>query len=153
MTIALQDLAGAWKLVSAEQVFADGERRPEFGPSATGYLSYSTDGIVSATLGSMTRPRGGATDPQNATDADLAGMARDFIAYAGPFTIDADAGTVTHHIDIALFTGWQTGAQVRHVRVSGDTLDITGSPRTASDGRSFRVELVWSRVPAAHPAA
>lgn len=143
MTITLRDLVGAWELVSATEVFADGERRPEFGPNAAGYLSYSPDSLVSATLGSTDRPATKATDPQLTSDEEMLGMARDFIAYAGPFTIDGD--TVTHHVDVALFTGWQEGDQKRHVVVQGSELHITGSPRTASDGRSFFSELIWKR--------
>ena len=146
MTLTMEDLVGAWKFVSAEERFADGESRPEFGPNATGYLSYSADGIVSATVGSMNRPRSEAADPQSATDSEVVDMARDFIAYAGPFTIDSVNDIVTHHVDIALFTGWQDGGQVRHVKVSGDELIITGSPRTSADGRPFHVELTWRRV-------
>jgi hypothetical protein len=34
------DLLGAWRLESAVEVFEDGERRDEFGPSPEGYLCY-----------------------------------------------------------------------------------------------------------------
>lgn len=150
MTVSKADLIGAWRLISATEVFTDGERRPEFGPGATGYLCYSPDGIVSATLGSTSRTRSEATDPTRASDDDLAGMARGFISYAGPFTVGDDGdGTgvvVTHHIDVALFTGWEGGDQVRHVRLVDGELHILASPRSAADGREFRSELVWRRV-------
>lgn len=146
MTLKTDDFVGAWRLVAAEQVFADGERAPEFGPAAIGYLCYSPDGIVSATLGSSSRPATLATDPQTATDSDIVEMARNFIAYAGPFSVDSERDTVTHHVEVALFTGWQAGAQLRHARFDGDTLRLTGTPRTSSDGRDFHVELVWTRV-------
>lgn len=146
MTITKDDLVGAWRLVSADEVFADGRRRPEFGGNAAGYLSYSPDGIVSATLGDMNRPRSGASDPQSASDEELASMAHGFMSYAGPFTIDPDNDTVTHHIAIALFVDWQQGPQKRIVRIVDDRLHIIASPRTAPDGRTFHSELVWERV-------
>lgn len=143
MTLSMNDLIGAWRLVSVIEIFADGERRPELGTNADGYLCYSPNGIVSAVLGNMDRATSTAHDPQTATDDELAAMARPFIAYAGPFSIDGD--TVTHHIDVALFANWQAGDQVRHVRVSGDELIIEASPRTGPDGRKFYSELTWSR--------
>lgn len=146
MTLTAENLIGAWRLVSAVEVYTDGERNPEFGDNADGYLSYSPNGIVSATLGDMNRPGSTAGDPQSATDQELAQMSRRFIAYAGPYTVDPDKGTVTHHVDVALFTGWEGSDQVRHAHVDAGVLHIVGSPRTAADGREFSTELTWERV-------
>ncbi|WP_369077290.1 lipocalin-like domain-containing protein [Paractinoplanes hotanensis] len=137
MSISEQDLVGAWRLVSAVEVYSDGERRPEFGPAADGYLSYSPDGIVSATLGSTRRPPSEASDPQRASDDDLVRMARDFIAYAGPFTVDSAGDTVTHHIDVSTAWGMSwcpptaTGVRRRNVPCS-----ISRSVTTACRSRS-----------------
>ena len=147
MTLSMRDLVGAWRLVSAIELFEDGERRPEFGPNADGYLSYSPDGIVSAVLGSMDRPASASSDARAAGDGELVKMARPFIAYAGPFTIEPDSDTVIHHVDVALFTNWQTGDQIRHVLVQKDQLVISASPRTGADGRTFHSELAWRRIP------
>ncbi|WP_382304009.1 lipocalin-like domain-containing protein [Herbiconiux sp. UC225_62] len=144
----IDDLVGAWTFVSAEEVFANGARRPQFGPEAAGYLSYSPDGIVTAVLGSTSRPASSSPDPQSASDADVVAMARGFIAYGGAFTLDPETDTVTHHIDIALFPGWQGGDQVRHFTVDGDLLHGRTLPMVSPDGRSLHVELTWERV---HP--
>lgn len=146
MTIDRDRLIGAWTLVSAIEVYADGARRPEFGPDAAGFLSYSPNGIVTAVLGSTTRSGNDATEPQTATDNELAGMARQFIAYAGPFTIVDNTDTVIHHLEVSLFTGWQGDEQPRTVHIDGDTLRIVASPRTAPDGRRFHSELTWTRA-------
>lgn len=146
MTTTIDDLVGAWRFVSADEVFSDGESRPQFGSEASGYLSYSSNGIVTAVLGSLHRPAGNAADPQGATDTEVVAMARDFIAYGGPFALDADTDTVTHHIDIALFPGWQGGDQVRHFTVDGTLLRGTTPPMASPDGRTFHVELTWARV-------
>jgi hypothetical protein len=42
------DLLGAWRLESAVEVFEDGERRDEFGPSPEGYLCYHPAVLVPA---------------------------------------------------------------------------------------------------------
>lgn len=143
MTLSLHDLVGAWELISVVEVFADGDRRPELGDNASGYLCYSPDGIVSAVLGNMERGTSSAGDPQTTPDADLAAMARQFIAYAGPYTVEGD--TVVHHVDVALFSNWQGGDQIRRVRLDANQLIIQASPRTGADGRSFHSELRWGR--------
>jgi len=146
MTTTKDDLVGAWKFVSAEEVFEGGDRRPQFGPSADGYLSYSPNGIVTAVLGSTKRPASSAPSPESASDSDVVAMARDFIAYGGPFSVDSDTNTVTHHIDIALFPGWQGGEQIRTFTVDGDLLHGKTLPATSHDGRKFHVELTWGRI-------
>jgi len=79
-------------------------------------------------------------------------MADRFIAYAGPYTVDEPSNTVTHHVDVALFTGWEGHPQVRHARIVGNELYITGSLRTTVDGHQFHSELHWTRViPTAGP--
>ena len=140
------DLLGAWRLESAVEVFDDGERRDEFGPNPHGYLCYNPAGIVSATLGDSTRQPVSSGDPQSGTDSDCARIARGFIAYAGPFSVDVDNGTVTHHVDVSLFPNWQGEDQVRRVGIDGERLSIVASDRTSADGRTFHSELVWLRV-------
>ena len=142
----VDDLLGAWRLESAVEVFDDGERRDEFGPNPQGYLSYNPAGIVSATLGDSARPRVSARDPQSGTDDDYQEMARRFIAYAGPFTVDVGTGTVTHHVEVSLFPNWQGRDQVRRVTIEGKRLHIIASDRTSADGRTFHSELIWLRV-------
>jgi Lipocalin-like domain len=138
----VEDLLGAWRLESAVEVFDDGERRDEFGLSPEGYLCYNPAGIVSATLGDSTRPRASANDPQSGTDDDFEQMARRFLAYAGPFSVDVANGTVTHHVDIALFPNWQGHDQVRRVSIEGARLSIIASDRISADGRTFHSELI-----------
>ena len=142
----VDDLLGAWRLESAVEVFDDGERRDEFGPSPEGYLCYNPAGIVSATLGDSTRPPVSTGDPQSGSDRDYERIARRFIAYSGPFSVDVDSGTVTHHVDVSLFPNWQGEDQVRGVTIAGERLSIVASDRTSADGRTFHSELIWLRV-------
>jgi lipocalin-like protein len=140
------DLLGAWRLESAVEVFDDGERRDEFGPSPEGYLCYNPAGIVSATLGDSGRPPIPAGDPQSGTDSDYGKMARRFIAYAGPFSADPGNGTVTHHVDASLFPNWQGHDQARRVTIEGRRLSIIASDRTSADGRTFHSEHIWLKA-------
>jgi Lipocalin-like domain len=73
-------------------------------------------------------------------------MARHFVAYAGPFSVDVGKGTVTHHVDVSLFPNWQGHDQVRRVTIEGGRLSIIASDRTSADGRTFHSELIWLRI-------
>jgi hypothetical protein len=73
-------------------------------------------------------------------------MARYFIAYAGPFSVDVGHGTVTHRVDVSLFSNWQGHDQIRRVTIEGGRLSIIASDRTSADDRTFHSELIWLRV-------
>jgi hypothetical protein len=103
-------------------------------------------GVVSATLGDSARPPVSAGDPQSGTDDDYEKMARHFVAYAGPFSVDVGNGTVTHHVDVSLFPSWQGRDQVRRVTIEGGRLSIIASDQSSADGRIFHSELIWLRV-------
>ena len=64
-------------------------------------------------------------------------MARHFIAYAGPFSVDVGNGTVTHHVDVSLFPNWQGHDQVRRVTIEGGRLSIIASDRTSGKAGPF----------------
>jgi hypothetical protein len=106
-------------------------------PNPAGYLCYNPAGIVSAILGDSARPAVSAGDPQSGTEDDYEKMARHFIAYAGPFSVDVDNGTVTHHVDVSLFPNWQRDDQVRRLTIEGRQLSIIASDRASADGRTF----------------
>jgi hypothetical protein len=142
----VDDLLGAWRLHSAVEVFDDGERRDEFGPNPDGFLCYNAAGVVSAVLGASARPPVSADDPQGGTDEDYEKMARHFIAYAGPFSVDVGNATVTHHVDVSLFPNWQGHDQLWRVTIEGGQLSIIASDRTSVDGRTLHSELIWLRV-------
>jgi hypothetical protein len=101
---------------------------------------------VSATLGDSARPTASANDPQSGTDDDYKNMARHFIAYAGPFSVDVENGTGTHHIDVSLFPNWQDYDHVRRVTIEDDRMRTIASNRTPADGRTFHGEVTWLRV-------
>ena len=124
----------------------DGSAVPEFGANAHGYLTYTEAGTVTAVLGAGDRPTVSASDPQDGTPEEYTSSAQKFVAYAGTYVLDESTGTVHHSIELALYPNWQGQSQLRELRLEGDILMITASPRTAADGRTFRAELRWRRV-------
>jgi hypothetical protein len=142
----VDDLVGSWRLESAVEVFDDGVLCDEFGPNPEGYLCYTSVGVVSAVLGDSARPPASVGDPQSGTDPDYGAMARRFIAYAGLVTVGFGKGTVTHRVDVSLFSNWQGHDQVRRPTIEGGRLRIIASDRTSADRRTSHSELIGQRV-------
>jgi hypothetical protein len=66
-------------------------------------------------------------------------------AYFGTYSVAVDNGTVTHHLESALFPG-DIGKDIkRHFSISGDKLTIQFST-TARDGKPVNRTLVWMRL-------
>jgi hypothetical protein len=139
-------LWGAWTLVSYAEVPGDGSGlRYPLGPDAKGILIYSPDGYMSVQIMRCGRRPFASGDWFSASEAEIR-EASAFIAYAGTFSVDEEAGTVTHAVDISFFPNWLRRMEVRNVRVSGDELVLV--PRTAirSGGADVMPQLRWSRV-------
>jgi Lipocalin-like domain len=138
MTDLAAKLLGTWRLESWSLVYADG-RPPEFplGEDAVGYLMYTTDGHVSAALA---RARRTALDTSDATSKARA--FDEFFAYAGRFEVRE--GAVVHKIELGTNPALAGVNSVRHVKLDGDRLTLTGSDFSAGSPRSHRI--LWRRA-------
>ncbi len=143
-TVVAADLVGTWRLVSWENVSADGVSHP-MGPDALGYLSYHRGGRVFVQV--MRRRRGDLTD--DGVVAASADQLRDvlggYLAYAGSYRVDSAAGTVTHRIECGLLPA-QVGTELtRWIELDGSRLTLHLTPPAATEpGTGSRV--AWERI-------
>jgi Lipocalin-like domain len=141
MATLAEALVGTWQLERWELVYADG-RPPEcpLGEDAIGFLIYSPDGHVSASLARARRaPLDRGDDGAKARAFDA------YFGYAGHYAVRD--GAVVHTVAMApdpALTGVET---VRQVALSGDRMVLTGPDFTAGSPRSHRI--VWRRAPSA----
>lgn len=137
MAVEAKDLHGAWRLVSWSLVYDDG-RPDEFplGEAAEGFLMYTLDGHVSATLMRGARERRAPDD-----DAGRARAYADSFAYAGRYRITD--GTVYHSIEVATNPALAGITSTRHIALAGDTLTLSGPDFAAGSPRSQRI--AWRR--------
>lgn len=149
---AVERLAGWWRLVSRVTTGPDGKVLTDPGLSATpsGFLVYDRFGHVAAQLSRLgrtvemlgeechaaERARGTSNNSQTVLGYD---------AYFGTYTVDEEAGVVTHHIEGALFPGDIGKALKRHFTLSGDALTIKYHIHSA-DGTPVERTLEWARV-------
>lgn len=147
---AREQILGTWKLVSyvGEDV-ATGERTDVMGAHPSGYIEYGRDGrMIVIIAGTDRRKPAGAV----ATPAEARALLTSLLAYAGTYTLDAAAHTVTHHIEVS-WDETRTGeSHVRTYRFEGERLTLTTRPsRDPASGKPTVRTVVWERVKAPPP--
>jgi hypothetical protein len=130
-------LIGTWRLERWELVYDDG-RPPEcpLGADAEGFLMYTPDGHVSATLARRDRPplASGDTGKARAYDA--------YFGYAGRYEVRD--GAVIHHIALAPDPALTGATTLRNAVLDGDRLTLSGPDFSAGSPRSHRI--LWRRA-------
>ena len=120
---AASQFVGSWSLVSFTDVDENGKTIHRYGESAFGRITYGTNGKMMVVL--MRRGREKIDD-------------RDFFAYTGSYDVDADASTVTHHIEACNAPDWVGTDRIRKFEM----LDGNRIALRPVEGTS---ELIWQR--------
>ncbi|WP_375194231.1 lipocalin-like domain-containing protein [Sphingobium sp.] len=118
----VEQFVGAWQLVLWTTHRADGTEIFPFGRDALGQILYSADGHMSCHLMMANRPPLGAPSIYDVDDATLGQAIRAYSGYFGRYSVDAQAGIVTHHVDGAWYPDWIGSIQPRRFRFEGDRL-------------------------------
>jgi hypothetical protein len=129
-------LIGNWKLVKYETFDQSGAVRP--GRYDVGRVAYEASGEMTAHLLRSDRPKEAPT-----TDSAQAAAYQSYIGYFGPFTVDMQKGTVTHHVVGSSFPHWVGTEQVRYYGFSPDGNQLTLSVKA---GERITATLTWVRV-------
>ena len=137
MTPLATALIGTWRLERWELVYDDG-RPPEcpLGADAEGFLIYTADGHVSATLARRSRPRLADDDGAKARAYEA------YFGYAGRYEVRD--GAVVHHIAIAPDPALTGATTLRNAVLEGDRLTLSGPDFAAGSPRSHRI--LWRRA-------
>jgi lipocalin-like protein len=135
-------IIGTWKLVSALLTTLGGGPRKLLGENPSGFLTYTSDGRMTAILASSGRQPLSVADPVAAPAEERAEAFASFTAYAGRYTFDGD--TLTHHVEVSLFQNWAGTDQIRFARLQGRRLTLTAPPMSIG-GEQLVVELTWER--------
>jgi hypothetical protein len=145
-------LVGSWHLVSRQSRRTDGKLEPDPGLSTVplGILIYDESGHVAAQLSRRDRSVDMLGEECQAAATtkgtpDTAQTILGYDAYFGTYKIDEQAGTVTHHLEAALWPG-DVGKDIdRHFTLSGDQLTITFNT-TTREGVKVTRTLIWERM-------
>jgi Lipocalin-like domain len=138
-------LLGTWKLVSyVGEEFPSGARSDVMGPHPSGSINYGPDGRMMVIIVGSDRKR--PVGPV-ATQEEAQALIRSMLAYAGTYTVDVSAKTVTHHVDISWDQSRTGESFVRTYKLEGDRLTLTTQPSNDPvTGRKTVRTLVWERM-------
>jgi len=140
-----QAILGTWKLVSyVREELPSGTKSDVMGAHPSGYINYGRDGrmIVIIVSGDRNKPTGAVATPDEAE-----ALIRSMLAYAGTYSIDSQAKTVTHHIDISWDQSRTGTDQVRSYKLEGDRITLTTEPSTdPATGKNTVRTLVWEKL-------
>ncbi len=132
-----QKLIGSYKLISYTSFDQNGVATRL--PYTVGQISYDAAGRMSAQL--MREGRSRLTTPQ-ASEAERAAAYSGYIAYFGHYSIEADKGTVTHHVEGAMSPNMVGSDQVRYFEFSPDGKSLFLSVK---NGDRVTGRLQWDR--------
>jgi hypothetical protein len=123
-------LVGAWRYVGTRINGSNWDR----GANPKGMIYYGPHGEMAVQIApDVRRTRAGAVmTPQEAATA-----VKDYIAYFGTYTVDEQAGIVTHHCHDSLQPGG-AGDLVRKYEFAGDRLVLRALNST--------LEVTWERI-------
>ena len=138
-------MLGTWRLVSyVREEVPLGAKSDVMGAHPSGYINYARDGrmMVMIVGGERKKPAGAVATPEEA-QALLTSM----LAYAGTYTIDTQAKTVVHHIDISWDQARTGTDQVRSYKLEGKRITLTTEPSAdPATGKKTVRTLVWEKL-------
>jgi Lipocalin-like domain len=144
-TSVQQQILGTWKLVSyVREEVASGARSDVMGAHPYGYINYGPDGrmIVIIVGSDRKKPVGPVATPDEAE-----ALIRSMLAYAGGYTIDSEAKTVTHQIDVSWDQSRTGESHVRNYNLDGDRLTLTTeASNDPAIGKKTVRTLTWEKV-------
>lgn len=143
---------GVWKLMACEMRFPNGRVFYPFGTKPAGYIIYTEDGYMSASLMNTERPMVGMTiEKLNLTKYGFFKpiflnaayryfkAATAYVSYSGPYEIKGDQ--VIHHCEVSLFPEWTGTTLSRDYEFAGDKLYLRAP---VPNGGLY--EFVWERT-------
>jgi hypothetical protein len=145
--ISIRDsLIGTWRLVSYEAHDAQGRISNPLGKNLLGLLCYTKDAFMSMQVMREDRPEYSSCDLHLSLMEEMAAAAGGYVAYAGRFSVDEAAATVTHHVQLSLSPKWVGTDQTRTVALRAGRLYLKGG-LVKINGTLQAPQSVWEKVP------
>ncbi len=142
-------LLGTWHLVCWDIRYGDG--RPAslpFGADATGLITYTADGTMSACIARAGRARLSSDSVRSAPQAQRLAAFESYFQYAGPYTVRGEPGRqqVVHRVTHALNPNFVGTEQVRDMAFGADgSLTLSASDTVPGTDIARHHRLVWRR--------
>ena len=130
---------GAWELASVVRHSGEGEEVSR-NESSTGFIMYDPAGTMGVVIQGADREPSAGAQP---TPEDRLAAYRSYTAYFGAFSVDPEAGAVTHRLRASMNPAGAGSDYVREYEFAENTLTL--QPPAAADGGTVR--LTWRKLP------
>ena len=141
MSHKLEDFVGSWTLIDWRIEYSDGGVTRPFGEGAQGYIIYSADCKMTASIAKPARPPFGLANARNANAEQKAAAFDSYFHYAGPWRIEGEE--VVHAVTMSLNPD-MTGTDQRRLAVFNGLGELTLSAHEAlKDGTERHHILQW----------
>ena len=139
----MNPLIGTWRLVAMENRYADGRVRYPYGREAQGYILYTAEGRMSATIMGSDRAPFGVEFGRGDGVSEKVAAFESYLSYAGRYTFQGDR--VIHQVEAALIPDWVGTDLVRLAAFQDDLLILRTEPSTRGETTRTTV-ITWQRV-------
>lgn len=139
-----KSIVRTWKVTSyIREEIPSGAKSDVMGAHPSGYINYGADGrMMVIIVGDRKRPVGPIATPEEAK-----ALISSLISYAGAYTIDSEAKTVTHHVDVSWDESRTGESFERTYKLDGDRLTITTRPsKDPVTGKESVRTLIFERL-------
>jgi Lipocalin-like domain len=138
-------IVGTWKVVSyVREEIPSGAKSDVMGAHPSGYINYGAEGRMMVVIVGSDRKKP-AGPVASAEEAEA--LIKSLIAYAGAYTVDSEAKTVTHHIDVSWDESRTGESYVRTYKLDGDRLTLTTLPSNdPATGKKTVRTLIFERL-------
>lgn len=136
-------LIGTWKLYHWKHIKADGSVYYPFGERYRGYLIYTVEGYVSATLMKKERRLFDKDGLFAGSPAEKEAAFETYVSNVGTYRIEK--GAVIHKIKCSLFPNWIGTEQTRYFEIKNDELILTTADFETKAGDIERAMMVWKK--------
>lgn len=137
-----EDFIGAWYLVDWRIEYSDGGITRPFGEGAHGYIVYSADGTMTASIAKAARPTFAIANARNATAEQKADAFDSYFHYAGAWRIDGEM--VVHEVTMSLNPDMTGTEQGRMAVFKGSNELILSAHEASKDGSRHHI-LQWRK--------
>lgn len=139
----MNPLLGSWRLVTMETRFNDGRVRYPYGREAVGYILYTAEGRMSATIMAGDRASFGTDYGRGEGMDEKATAFEGYLSYAGRYTFQGDRAI--HHVEASLIPDWVGTDLIRLAAFHDDQLHLSTEPTTRGTTTRTTV-IIWERV-------
>jgi len=136
---------GSWKLISVENINADGSKIFPYGSDPRGILFFDDKGNYSIQIYKNGRLKIISGDKNKCTPEENASIVQGSNSHFGQYEFDETNKTIIFKIKTASFPNWENTEQKRSYSFDNDLLEYVVT-NTTQGGKSVKAVVIWKKM-------